>query len=144
MEQPGVSISRKTVSFAVVRYCRFRAFLSKSSITDAQVNKMPSVLLPMMGGIVEYDGRRKEARKSQKLCIIKSQRLLQTFMHYTLPHSWQEGKLHGMDKMPWLLAKERGIGDGDVRGKQKEEKENKRGRLRNFVYGKAALYLRPF
>jgi hypothetical protein len=49
-----------------------------------------------------------------------------------------------MDKMPWLLAKERGIGDGDVRGKQKEEKENKRGRLRNFVYGKAALYLRPF
>jgi hypothetical protein len=37
MEQPGVNISRKTVSFGRVRYCRLRAFLSKSSITRAQL-----------------------------------------------------------------------------------------------------------
>jgi hypothetical protein len=30
-----------------------------------------------------------------------------------------------MDKVPWLLPKERGIADGDVRGKQKEKKETK-------------------
>jgi hypothetical protein len=30
-----------------------------------------------------------------------------------------------MDNVPWLLPKERGIGDGDVRGKQKEKKETK-------------------
>jgi hypothetical protein len=49
-----------------------------------------------------------------------------------------------MYKTPWVVPKERGIGDGDVRGKQKEKTGNKRRRLRNFVYGKDALYLRPF
>jgi hypothetical protein len=51
-----MSISRKTVSFGGVRYCRFRAFLSKSSITGAQVHKMQSVLLPKMEGVVDCDG----------------------------------------------------------------------------------------
>jgi hypothetical protein len=32
-----VNISQKTVSFGRARYCRLRAFLSKSSITRAQV-----------------------------------------------------------------------------------------------------------
>jgi len=73
------------MSFGGVRYCRFRTFLSKTSMTGAQVHKMQSVLLPKMGGVVDCDGRRKAARKSQKLCIRKSQRLLQTFTHYTLP-----------------------------------------------------------
>ncbi len=36
-EQPGLNISRKTVSFGRARYCRLRALLSKSSITRAQV-----------------------------------------------------------------------------------------------------------
>jgi hypothetical protein len=89
-----------------LRPCRLRAFLSKSSIMCAQVNKRQSVLLPKMGGIVDCDSTRKAARKCQKLCICKSQPLFQTFTHYTLPHSWQEGKPYGMDKMPhrWLLS----------------------------------------
>ncbi len=82
-----MSISRKTVRFGGVRYCRFRAFLSKSSIPSAQVNKMQSVLLPKIGGIGGCEGTKKVAKKSQKLCIRKSQRLLQTFTQYTLPHS---------------------------------------------------------
>ncbi len=49
-----MSISRKTVSFGGVRYCRFRAFLSKTSITGPQVHKM--LLLPKMGGVVDCDG----------------------------------------------------------------------------------------
>ncbi len=56
-EQPGVSISRKTVSFGGARSCRFRAFLSKSSITGSQVHKTQSVLLPKMGGVVDCDGK---------------------------------------------------------------------------------------
>ncbi len=89
-----------------LRPCRFRAFLSKSSIMGAQVNKMQSVLLPKMRGIEDCDSTRKAARKSQKLWICKSQPLLQTFTFYTLPHFWQEGKPYGMDKMPyrWLLS----------------------------------------
>jgi len=71
-----------------LRPCRFRAFLSKSSIRGAEINKMQSVLLPKMGGNVDSDSTRKAARKSQKLCICKSQALFQTFIHYTLPHSW--------------------------------------------------------
>jgi hypothetical protein len=53
----------------------------------AQVNKMQSVLLPKMGGIVDCDSTRKAGRNSQKLYICKSQSLFQTFTHYTLPHS---------------------------------------------------------
>jgi len=57
-------------------------------------------------GIVNCDSTRKAARKSQKLCICKSQPLFQTFTHYTLPHSWHEGTPYSMDKMPyrWLLS----------------------------------------
>jgi len=89
-----------------LRPCRFRAFLSKSSLMGAQVNKLQSVLLPKMWGIVDCDSTRKAARKSQKLCICKSQPLFQTFTFYTLPHFWQEGKPYGMEKMPylWLLS----------------------------------------
>jgi hypothetical protein len=61
-----VSTSRKTLSFGGVRYCRFRAFLLKSSITSAQVNKKQSVLLPKMGGIIDCESTRKAARKPQK------------------------------------------------------------------------------
>jgi len=86
--------------------CRFRAFLLNSSIMGAQVNKMQSVLLPKRGGIVDCDITRKAARKSQKLYLYKSQPLFQSFTCYTLPHSWQERKPYGMDKMPyrWLFS----------------------------------------
>jgi hypothetical protein len=52
-------------------------------------------------GIVDCDSTGKVARKSQKLCICKSQPLFQTFTHYTLPHSWHKGTPYVMDKMPY-------------------------------------------
>ncbi len=90
-----------------LRPCRLRSFLSKSCIMGAQVNKVQGVLLSKMGGIEDYDSTRKAARKSQKLCICKSQPLFQTFTFYTLPHFWllTGGKtiLHGEDAIPMTL-----------------------------------------